>query len=218
MKISVALFDLDGTLVNSLPFIIDTYKLVFDKLNLPWAGGKVARWIGRPLIEIAGYFAGKRKEEFLKSYEYYYNLDLEQNISLFPGTLEILEHLRAKGMRLGIVTSKGRNGTERTVKATGLDSYMKVIVTAQDVSIHKPFPEPILEALRLLGALPQQAFYVGDSFLDVEAGKKAGVTTLAVTWGITAREELARLAPDGLLESWADLEKFIVHPLHVLDT
>jgi pyrophosphatase PpaX len=210
MKTSVVLFDLDGTMVNSLPFIIDTYKLVFDKLNLPWADGEVVRWIGRPLKEIAGYFAGEREEEFLKSYEYYYNLDFEQNISLFPGTLEMLDRLREKGMRLGIVTSKGRGGTERTVKVAGLDRYMEVIVTAQDVSIHKPFPEPVLEALRLLGALPQQAIYVGDSFLDVEAGKKAGVTTLAVTWGITAKEELAGLVPDGLLDSWTELEKFIV--------
>lgn len=210
MKTSVVLFDLDGTLVNSLPFIIDTYRLVFDKLNLPWAGGEVERWIGRPLIKIAGYFAGEREEEFLKSYEYYYNLDFEQNISLFPGTLEILDRLRERGMRLGIVTSKGRGGTERTVKVTGLDRYMEVIVTAQDVRIHKPCPEPVLEALRLLGAMPRQALYAGDSFLDVEAGKGAGVTTLAVTWGITAREELAALAPDGLLETWTDLWKFIV--------
>jgi len=210
MKTSVVLFDLDGTMVNSLPFIIDTYKLVFDKLNLPWAGGEVERWIGRPLIKIAGYFAGKKEKEFLKSYEYYYNLGFEQNISLFPGTLEMLDRLRKRGMRLGIVTSKGRGGTERTVKVAGLDRYMEVIVTAQDVSIHKPFPEPVLEALRLLGALPQQAIYVGDSFLDVEAGKRAGVTTLAVTWGITAREELAGLVPDGLLDNWTELEKFVV--------
>lgn len=209
MKTSAVLFDLDGTLVNSLPFILDTYKKVFGKLNLAWADGEVARWIGRPLKEIAGYFAGERKEEFLKTYEFYYNQDFDNNINPFPGTFEMLDGLIKKGLRLGIVTSKGKYSADRTVKITGLERFMEVMVTAHDVNIYKPFPEPVLKALRDLNLTPGQALYVGDSYLDVETGKSAGTTTLAVTWGINTREEMSRFSPDGMLETWADLDRFI---------
>lgn len=210
MTISVALFDLDGTLVDSLPFIMSTYYTVFSRLNLPWAETELMKWIGRPLREIASYFAGEKKDEFLKLYEKYYNLDFENNVSPFPGTIKMLEFLKINGFLLGIVTSKGKEGATRTVKVTGLDNYMDVVITAHDVSVHKPFPDPILKALDILNVSPGQSLYIGDSYHDIKAGLGAGTTTLAVTWGINTREELAALNPDGLLESWADLKKFLV--------
>ncbi|HAG10560.1 MAG TPA: haloacid dehalogenase [Desulfotomaculum sp.] len=209
MAISAALFDLDGTLVDSLPFIMRTYHLVFKKLNLPWAEAELIKWIGRPLREIASSFAGEEKEEFLKLYEKYYNLDFENNVSPFPGTVEMLEFLKMNGFLLGIVTSKGKEGALRTVEITGLDNYMNVVITAHDVYVHKPFPDPILKALDMLNISPGQALYIGDSYHDVKAGLDAGTTTLAVTWGINTREELAALKPDGLLESWADLKMYL---------
>ncbi|HAU32452.1 MAG: HAD-superfamily hydrolase, subfamily IA, variant 3 [Desulfotomaculum sp. 46_296] len=210
MTISVALFDLDGTLVDSLPFIMNTYNLVFKKLNLPWTEIELIKWIGRPLREIASFFAGEKKDEFLKLYEKYYNLDFENNISPFPGTIEMLEFLKINGFLLGIVTSKGKEGAMRTVEVTGMDNYMDVVITAHDVYVHKPFPDPILKALEILNVPPGQSLYIGDSYHDIKAGLEAGTTTLAVTWGINTREELAALNPDGLLESWADLKKFLV--------
>ncbi len=210
MAISAALFDLDGTLVDSLPFIMSTYHLVFKKLNLPWSEAELIKWIGRPLKEIAPFFAGGKKDEFLKLYEKYYNLDFENNVSLFPGTAEMLDFLKINGFLLGIVTSKGKEGAERTIKLTGLDNYMDVVITAHDVYVHKPFPDPILKALDVLNISPGQSLYIGDSYHDIKAGLDAGTTTLGVTWGINTREELAALNPDGLLESWADLKRYLV--------
>jgi len=210
MTISVALFDLDGTLVDSLPFIMSTYNLVFKKLNLPWNEIELMEWIGRPIREIASFFAGDKKNDFLKLYEKYYNLDFENNVSPFPGTIEMLEFLKTNRFLLGIVTSKGKEGAMRTVEVTGLDNYMDVVITAHDVYVHKPFPDPILKALDILNVSPGQSLYIGDSHHDVKAGLEAGTTTLAVTWGINTREELAALNPDGLLESWADLKRYLV--------
>ncbi len=210
MTFSVALFDLDGTLVDSLPFIMSTYKLVFKKLNLPWNEIELIKWIGRPLREIASFFAGEKKDKFLKLYERYYNLDFENNVSPFPGTFEMLESLKINGFLLGIVTSKGKEGAARTIKITGLDNYMDVVITAHDVNVHKPFPDPILKALDILNVSPGRSLYIGDSYHDIKAGLGAGTITLAVTWGINTREELAALNPDGLLESWADLERYLV--------
>ncbi len=209
MKTSVVLFDLDGTLANSLPFIRKTYRVVFGLLGLPWADGEVMRWIGRPIKDIAEYFAKGREKEFLELYKYHYDLEHDRHVRLFPGTLEMLEGLRQKGLRLGIVTSKGREGTRRTVELTGLNRYLDILVTAQDVSRHKPFPDPINKALSLLRVCAQEAVYVGDSRFDIQAGRKAGTVTLGVTWGMSTREELSALEPDGLLETWDDLQRYL---------
>ncbi|MEW5899490.1 MAG: HAD-IA family hydrolase [Bacillota bacterium] len=205
MHASVVLFDLDGTLADSLPFIKKTYRRVFDLLGLPWADGEVMRWIGRPIKDIAGHFAGGKEKEFLDLYKHYYDLEHDRYVRLFPGTLGMLDFLKQRGLRLGVVTSKGREGTRRTVELTGLNRYLDVLVTAQDVNRHKPFPDPIQKALALFNASPRTAIYVGDSYFDMQAGRQAGTVTLGVTWGMATREELLACEPDGLLESWADL-------------
>ena len=205
MQITVVLFDLDGTLADSLPFIKKTYRRVFDLLGVPWAGGEVMRWIGRPIQDIAGHFAAGKEKAFLDLYKYYYDLEHDRYVRLFPGTLEMLDFLKQRGLRLGVVTSKGREGTRRTVELTGLNPYLDALVTAQDVERHKPFPDPVFKALTLLNASPQTAVYVGDSYFDLQAGRQAGTVTLGVTLGMAAREELLACEPDGLLESWADL-------------
>jgi pyrophosphatase PpaX len=205
MKICAVLFDLDGTLADSLPFITRTYRLVFGALGLPWRDGEVVRWIGRPLKDIAAYFAGGRKEEFIRLYRHHYDLGHDRHVRLFPGTLEMLAELKEMGLRLGIVTSKGAEGTMRTVEVTGIRPYLEAIVTAQDVSRHKPDPDPVHKALALLSVSPPQAVFVGDSRYDIAAGKGAGTVTFGVTWGMAAREELLSCCPDGLLESWQDL-------------
>jgi len=208
VKTSAILFDLDGTLTDTLPLIKDSYEQVFKLMNLPWTDGEVLHWIGRPLLYIASFFAKGREEEFLELYYRFYNQELGRRVSLFPGTLEMLQNLKEKGLRLGIVTSKGSEGTKRTIELTALPDYMDVIITAGDVSKHKPFPDPVLKALDLLYTPSQEAIFIGDSHFDIQAGQKAGTITLGVTWGIASREELTALQPDGLLETWADLKLF----------
>lgn len=205
MKTSAVLFDLDGTLADSLPFIIGTYRVVFDNLGLPWREEEVGRWIGRPLMEIAAHFARGREEEFFRAYQRHYEQGHDRHVRLFPGTLEMLAELKGMGLRLGIVTSKGAQGTRRTVELTRLNHYMDVIVTAHDVPRHKPFPDPVHRALELLSVSSPAAVFVGDSRHDIEAGKKAGTVTYGVTWGMATREELLSCGPDGLLEAWPDL-------------
>lgn len=209
MSIEVALFDLDGTLADSLPLIRHTYRRVFAEMGIPWGDDDVMGWIGRPIKDIAAHFAGEGAAEFIERYQAHYLRDHDRYTVLFPGTLDMLEKLKQKGLRLGIVTSKGKNGAWRTVNFTGLAAYMDTVITVHDVERHKPLPDPVLEALRRLKAPPSRAIYVGDSPYDIQAGRAAGTGTLGVTWGMARREELQKLQPDGLLESWADLEQYL---------
>ncbi|MHB8919121.1 MAG: HAD family hydrolase [Desulfocucumaceae bacterium] len=210
VKTSTVLFDLDGTLTDSLPLIRHTYFSVFTELDIPWGNDDVMRWIGRPLKDIAEHFAGQERAEFfVERYQHHYHRDHDHYMGVFPGTMEMLKHLKETGIGTGVVTSKGRPGTMRTVEFTGIGEYLDAIVTAHDVERHKPLPDPVFKALDMMGARAAEAFFIGDSHFDLEAGKSAGVRVLGVSWGINSTEELMRYGPEGVLESWDDLWPYI---------
>lgn len=209
METEAVLFDLDGTLVDSLPLIFRTYRQVFDEMGIPWNESDLEKMIGLPLKDIGKYFTGKEASRFEELYQLYYHRDLERYTRLYPGTLAVLSILEKHKIKLGIVTSKGKPGTTRTAAFTGLDRFMEVIVTAHDVSRHKPDPEPLLHAVQLLGAHVSRTIYIGDSSFDILTGRNAGARTLGVTWGLASREELESLQPDGMLESWDGLMEYI---------
>lgn len=209
MKTQAVLFDLDGTLVDSLPLIVRTYRQVFAEMDIPWGNDDVVKMIGLPLKDIGRHFVGEREPRFEELYQHYYHREHDLFTRLFPGTLSMLEQLKKQGVRLGIVTSKGKPGTARTVAFTGIDCYMDVVVTAHDVLKHKPDPEPLMCALEFLETQVSRAIYVGDSRFDILTGQNAGARTLGVTWGLEGREELERLRPDGLIDRWGELAAFL---------
>jgi pyrophosphatase PpaX len=193
METEAVLFDLDGTLVDSLPLIFRTYRQVFDEMGIPWNENSLEKMIGLPLKDIGRYFTGKEESRFEELYQFYYHHDLDRYTRLYPGTMAILSNLEKRKIKLGIVTSKGKPGTTRTAAFTGLDRFMDVIITAHDVSRHKPDPEPLLHAVQLLGAHVSRTIYIGDSSFDILTGRNAGARTLGVTWGLASREELESL-------------------------
>jgi pyrophosphatase PpaX len=209
-KISAALFDLDGTLTDSLPLIRQTYFQVFTELQIPWGNDDVMRWIGRPLKDIAEHFAGPGAADFfVERYQCYYHRDHDRYMALFPGTMEMLKQLKLYGIKAGVVTSKGRPGTVRTVEFTGIGQYLDAVVTAHDVERHKPLPDPVFKALGMMGVGASEAIFIGDSHFDLEAGKAAGVRVLGVSWGLCSAGELMRYSPLGVIESWDDLWRYV---------
>ncbi|HBC92678.1 MAG TPA: haloacid dehalogenase [Pelotomaculum sp.] len=209
MNTEAVLFDLDGTLVDSLPLIVRTYRQVFSEMNIPWGNDDVVKMIGLPLKDIGRRFVGEAAPVFEERYQYYYHQDHDYYTRLFPGTLEMLESLKGQDIRLGIVTSKGKPGTTRTAAFTKLDGYMDVVITAHDVARHKPDPEPLLTALATLPARAERTIFIGDSSYDILTGKNAGCLTLGVAWGLDSRTELEKLSPDGILESWEELQAYL---------
>jgi pyrophosphatase PpaX len=101
----------------------------------------------------------------------------------------------AAGVRLGVVTSKNRGGTQRGLRAAGLADAMEVLVCADDVTRPKPHREPVDRAVALLGAEAGATLFVGDSVHDMRAGRAAGVGTGAALWGPFGREHLAPSEP-----------------------
>ncbi len=210
MSLKTALFDLDGTILDSLPLIINTYRKVFVELDIPWGNGEVVKWIGRPIVDIAKFYAGgERWKEFVDLYQSIYAHDHDSHTRIFPGATEALASLKKRGIQLGIVTSKRRPATMRSLDFLNLTDLFGVIITASDVAKHKPNPEPVLRALELLDTHPENAIFVGDSPFDIISGKKAGVYTIGVTWGMADGEELKSYNPDHLLDDWSKLQEFL---------
>ena len=126
-------------------------------------------------------------------------------VRAFPGVHEVVEWL-ANHIPLGVVTGKRRDIALRTLRCCGLDPYFRVVVTADDEPNGKPSPAPVVAALDGLGSTEARTvLFVGDSPLDVMAGRGAAVRTTAALWGAFPRDALLAARPDYLVSCAADV-------------
>lgn len=204
MTLRAVLFDLDGTLIDTVPLIRWTFERVFKDFGLAWEDGAVMHTIGLPLREIAARYAPDRADEFMERYTAFQEMRFRELTRAFPGALETLGALKSAGYCTGVVTSKRRDPARAGLALTQLDRHIETVVSADDVTKSKPDPEPVFKALALLDVQPRNAVYVGDTWYDIVAGKEAGVATVGVTWGVAGRDRLAEHAPDIIVDSWAE--------------
>ncbi len=199
------LFDLDGTLLDSIPFIGLSFEHTFNHLGLPWNEEEVLNTIGLPLRDVAKHYADQDHEEFLAVFAEFQVKNQERLLKPFPEAKRTLNQILQKGYHTGIVTSKRRKATRESLALTGLDRYLDVVVAVEDTSKPKPNPDSVLWALEQLKTSPEKGVYIGDSIFDIMTGKNAGVATIGVTWGIAARDALEEQQPDFLVDSWQEL-------------
>ena len=202
MRYPVVLFDLDGTLIDSGPIIMASMRHAsVTVLGQEPDEERVRAAIGGPgLIAQMRDLDPDRVDELVEVYRAH-NEPLHATLESFEGVFDMLAELDRRGHRLGIVTAK-RVATVRLAldRFPLLDDLTEVLVGAEDTERHKPEPDPVLEALRRLGAAPGDAAYVGDSPFDIRAAKAAGVLAVAVGWGgIHPDERLAAEEPDALV-------------------
>ena len=209
------LFDLDGTLIDTTELILQSFAHAFDAHlpgRLPTRADLVStfgRSLPAALLELAvlnGVADPERlADEMLATYREFQRHHHDTLIQPFDGIAEMLDALDSRGYRLGVVTSKMQHFARRGMRIFDLEKYFDVAVFHDDVTRHKPDPEPLLEAARRAGADPREAFYIGDSIHDVVAGRAAGMTTVAVLWGPFEREVLEAVTPHYLVREPAEL-------------
>jgi pyrophosphatase PpaX len=203
-----ALFDLDGTLIDSTGLILAAYRHTMRQhlgRELPdelWLSG-----LGKPLDVQLGELARDEPEKLAMrgTYRSFYLEHHDRMLAPFPGVPAALAVLRDAGLALGLVTSKMRDTTLKALELCGLEDLLPVVVTVNDVRRGKPDPEPVLLALQLLDMKPADAIFTGDSPFDMAAGRAAGTAVAAVGWGPFPRESLAAYTPDRWLEKIEDL-------------
>jgi pyrophosphatase PpaX len=204
------LFDLDGTLADTVPLILMSYRHTMGAhLGEAPADERWLSTMGTPLRDQLAAFARSpaEAEAMLETYTKFQRRVHDEMVSPFPGACEVLGALRGRGTRVGIVTSKREAVARRTLSVCGLDAEVEVLVCAEDVTHGKPDPEAVRLALRALDLTRSAAetLFVGDSPFDLRAGRAAGTRTAAVCWGACTRDTLVAESPDYVLERLDDL-------------
>ena len=211
------LFDLDGTLIDTTDLILRCFDhswravvgLAHSRAALIATFGIPLREAMQRLLAQANGDAGHRDdnliERLLSEYRAFNVANHDEIARPFAGARQVIGALHGRGYLIGVVTSKGRDLAMRGLRLCALDELIDTAIFLEDTPIHKPEPEPILAALARLQIARAEAAYVGDSFHDMIAGRRAGVKTVAALWGPLPRADLESQRPDHLAESINDL-------------
>lgn len=210
-KIKTMLFDLDGTLIDTVGIILDTFRDAFN-LYLPEvtiSDQEMTTFLGQTLFQTFGYYTDDEKvTEIVKFYRKRSEEKIKEGLKAYPYAEETLKYLKQKKIQVGIVTSKMREIATSHLKITKLYDYIDGMIGYEDVKEHKPYPEPIEKALVLFNAKKSSTIYVGDHENDMIAAKKAGVMTCAVTYSRRIKEML-QTQPDFVVDDLSQLKDLI---------
>ena len=206
------LFDLDGTLIDSIDLLVTSMVYAFEGRDVQppleeWIAG-----IGRPLDAMLRTWA--RDEEDVLAlrarYREYQFANHDAKTHAYPGAVDTVRSLHAAGYPLAVVTSKLEYGARRSLKWIGVDDCFTAIVGIDATAKHKPEPEPVWHALALLGDIPPaEALFIGDSTHDMHAGNAAGVATAAALWGPFSRAQLETAHPRYWLNGFDDVRALV---------
>ncbi|MCW7551213.1 phosphoglycolate phosphatase [Endozoicomonas gorgoniicola] len=204
------MYDLDGTLVDSVPDLAISIDAMLDDLNLPKAGeDKVRLWVGngipslvkRALVDdMAGDQPGiVNREVFVKAYDsfkHHYAIEVGQHSHLYPGVKDFLQAMADKGVKQAVVTNKSEIFTEKLLKLMGIDHFFEISLGGDSLDEQKPHPLPLLHAIEKAEASLDTALMIGDSSNDIKAARAAGVKVIALPYGYNHGEPIAASNPD----------------------
>ncbi len=216
LEVDAVMFDLDGTLIDSVPLYYRIIDTSFDQLGLPPVSKETLlealkdgdfNWdIVLPPV------ANDEKEALIeKVRKVIANISLpifEEENKLFPNAIEVLNQIDRAGLKLGLVTSALRITMDLKTKPlqdAKVIELFQVVMDADDVEKKKPHAEPLVTCSRRLGVSPDRCVYVGDTRVDIMAGKAAGMKTVAVLTGFDSYETLRNEKPDAILDNIGQL-------------
>lgn len=211
----LVMFDLDGTLVDSVPDLATAVDRMLVELGREPAGvERVRQWVGngaRVLVRRA--LAGgldhsavgeAESEEALARFLDIY-ADCHELITLYPGVHELLEALSTAAVELAVVTNKPERFVAPLLEHVGLGGYFRWIIGGDTLPQQKPDPAALLQVMRLAGVSQEQSLFVGDSRSDVLAARAAGVPCVAVSYGYNHGRPVAEEEPQLVVDSLAEL-------------
>ncbi|MGE0385742.1 MAG: phosphoglycolate phosphatase [Gammaproteobacteria bacterium] len=214
--VKLVLFDLDGTLIDSAPDLAAAVNAMLRDIGrAPQPERRIRDWIGgggRQLIRraLAG-APGEPADEAFADEAYrifvgHYARNLDASTRVYPGVREGFGRLRARGIGIGCVTNKPARFTDPILRALDLAAEFAVVVSGDTLPVMKPDPAPLLHAARLCGAAPAECAMVGDTSLDIDAARAAGIRAVWVSYGYSASDDPARITPDAVIDTIADIE------------
>ena len=207
---TAAVFDFDGTLMDTEPAIMASFEHVFQKYRT------VEEFTPERRIKVLGPALDVMMKEFfpemdpwicVEEYRRYQRENLRDLIRPMPGAMETLAKLSAMEVPCAVVSTRYFKSLDELLKQSRMDGFMSVVLGNDSVSRSKPDPEGILKAWEMLKT--ESCFYIGDSVMDVEAGKNAGAVTVAYPSNEGKRNDLIAAKPDYLIEQLSELPELI---------
>ena len=212
--IDTVLFDFDGTIMDTNEVIIQSWQETFRQLEGREEDREVLlQTFGEPLEgTMRDFFPDKPLEEALEIYRGYQRTNYLPNIHLFPGIRKLLDELSERGIKMALVTSRLRHTTDQALEAFDLGKYFGYVVTADDVTRHKPDPQSVEIALAKIGSTAAHAIQIGDTKHDIQCAHNAGVPAVLVSWSLALSKELR----DGFPPEYTP-DVIIDHPSQILE-
>ncbi len=218
----MALLDLDGTLVDSVPDLARSVDLMMAELGGPprgeaavrnWVGNGVERLVQRALV---GCLDGEPDAaDYARAYPIFaqlYATHNGKNSRLYPGVQEGLDALAARGLKIGCVTNKAACFTEPLISSLGVAERFAIVISGDTLPEKKPSPLPLLHAAEYFGVAPADALMVGDSVSDVKAARAAGFSIVCVSYGYNHGVDIREAEPDAVIDSLMELDGLLAPP------
>ena len=203
MKYKAILFDLDGTLLDTLEDMADALNRTMDRFQLPHRSLREVRsFVGngaKRLVALATGAEGERLEEILAVYKEDYDRNYLIKTAPYPGIMALLDRLHEAGCLVGIVSNKPDSTVQSLAEAL-FEGKADISVGEKSGIRRKPAPDTVLAAMEALGVTKAETVYVGDSEVDVMTARAAGVPCISVTWGFRDRDALEAAGAETLAE------------------
>lgn len=212
---TTVLFDFDYTLADSSQGAIDCINFALAEMGLaPVSDEAACRTIGLSLndtfLSLAEHHEPHRCAEFYRLFVERADKVMSDLTVLYESVPATVQLLRERGLRLGIVSTKYRRRIHQVLQREALMHGFELVIGGEDVEQHKPHPQGLFEAMKRLQCDPESVVYVGDSVVDAELAKRAGVPLIVVLSGTTPRSDFDSYSPLAILETISDLPQFLL--------
>jgi len=205
------LFDIDGTLMDTLDAIVEAMSLALAEVGQPpLRAGELRPLIGRPVpyqMKVLRDMEGPVVDRITDAYYAHFGRIIEADPRLYPGVAETFGALT--GRRISTMTTRRRRNAERMLQAAGIAGHFTAIVGGDEVSHPKPAPDLPRHAARAIGVRPPSCVIVGDAPVDIEAGRAAGSWTVAVGYGYGDPSALREAEPDRFIDRFKELPQVL---------
>lgn len=213
-SLQAVVFDFDYTLADSSRGAVECINFALAEMGLSQVSAEAAcRTIGLSLNEtflrLGEHHEPHRCEEFYRLFVRRAEEVMANLTVLYESVPATIDVLRERGLRLGIVSTKYRRRINEILEREALLHGFHIVIGGEDVEQHKPHPQGLLEAIEKLGCSPASVVYVGDSVVDAELAKRAGVPLIAVLSGVTPKRDFDDYEPIAVLESISELPKVL---------
>lgn len=215
MKYKLAIFDMDGTILDTLVDLAEAVNYALRKAGLPERSlQEVRSYLGNGMLRLIRLAAPEDASaellaELKETFTEYYKAHCSAHTRPYDGVVELIEELRARGVKTAVVSNKPDFGVQLLVRDYFPTSFDAAVGERIGIA-KKPAPDSVNEVLRLLAISREEAVYIGDSEVDIETARNAGMTGVIVTWGFRDEDYLLSLKPDALVHDIKELRRALL--------